>query len=185
MDGDDCEAMQTNDTTDVHVSVENDHCYGTHGISIGSETTYGLEGILAQGDLIEGKDLYGTESSIPSGIRIKSYAGVGGLVRNVAYRDIAMSDLLNPIDIDPYYSAPTGTAMPDFAGVRIDGATAVHSISGAQEIVEGADAADPTVLTLRNVHLDARGTVSQYADISERDSDLMFSGVGVTVTPGR
>jgi pectin methylesterase-like acyl-CoA thioesterase len=185
MDGDDCVAMQTNDATDVHVTVQNDRCYGTHGISIGSETTYGLEDILAQGDLIEGRDLYGTESSIASGIRIKSYAGVGGLVHDVVYRDITMSDLLNPIDIDPFYSAPTGTTVPDFDGVLIDGVTSVHSIAGAQEIVEGHDAADPTVLALRDVRLDARDTVSQYADISERDSDLLFSGTGVTVTPGR
>lgn len=182
MDGDDCVAMQTNDATDVHVTVENDRCYGTHGISIGSETTYGLEDILVQSDLIEGKDLYGTESSIASGIRIKSYAGVGGLVRNVVYRGIVMSDLLNPIDIDPFYSAATGTAAPDFDGVLIDGAVAVHSLAGAQEIVEGYDAADPTVLTLRNVLLDARATVSQYADISESHSDLVFSGEGVSVT---
>jgi pectin methylesterase-like acyl-CoA thioesterase len=182
MDGDDCVAMQTNDATDAHVTVEDDQCRGTHGISTGSETTYGLEAILVDRDLIEGKDLYGSESSIPSGIRIKSYEGVGGLVQDVVYRDIAMADLLNPIDIDPFYSPPTGTSVPDFAGVTIADAASVRSLPGAQEIVEGADAADPTVLTLDDVDLDATATLAQDARITEWHSDLAFAGPDVTVT---
>jgi hypothetical protein len=41
------------------------------------------------------------------------------------------------------------------------------------------------VLTPRNVQVDARSTVSQYADINETNSDVVFSGEGVTVTPSR
>ena len=50
-DGDDCVAMQTNNATDAHITVAGNQCYGTHGISIGSETTYGLESILVEPQL--------------------------------------------------------------------------------------------------------------------------------------
>ncbi|MBR7826443.1 hypothetical protein KDK95_09030 [Actinospica sp. MGRD01-02] len=181
MDGDDCVAMEANDATVAHLSVENDQCFGTHGISVGSGTAYGVEAVLVDHDLIEGKDLDGTESGIAAGIRIKSYAGAGGLVQDVVYRDIVMNDLANPIDIDPFYATATGTSAPDFAGILIDGANASNSLPGAQEIVEGYDAADPTVLTLRNVHVDATATVSQYARITERETNLGFTGTGVEV----
>ena len=122
----------------------------------------------------------GTESSIAAGIRIKSYVGVGGVVRDVEYLDTTMSDLQYPIDLDPFYSAPTGTTnIPDYAGVTIDGLVATRSVPGAQEVVEGVDADDPTVLTLRDVYADATTTVSQYAKITVEHSNLNFAGVGV------
>ena len=105
-------------------------------------------------------------------------------MRDVVYRDTSMSDLLNPVDIDPFYSAPTGASVPDFAGILIDGAVSTHSLSGAQEVVEGYDATDPTVLTLRNVHLDATSTLAQYARITECGANLDFSGEGVEVSAG-
>ena len=185
MDGDDCVAMQTNDGADVHITVADDQCFGTHGISIGSETTYGLSQILVAQDRIEGKDWYGTESGIAAGIRIKSYAGVGGVVQDVAYVGITASDLQYPIDLDPFYSAPTGTAnIPDYAGITIDGLTATHSVPGAREIVEGYSAADPTLLTLRDVHVDATDTVSQFARITLLRTDLSFTGEGVAEVLG-
>ncbi|HET9172473.1 MAG TPA: pectinesterase family protein [Actinospica sp.] len=181
MDGDDCVAMEANDATVAHLSVLNDQCFGTHGISVGSGTTYGVEAVLVDHNRIDGKDLDGTESGIAAGIRIKSYAGAGGVVRDVVYRDTVMSDLSNPIDIDPFYAAATGTSVPEFAGILIDGAVATDSVPGAQEIVEGHDAADQTVLTLRNVHVDATATLAQYARITECGSDLSFAGTGVAV----
>ncbi|MBR7836750.1 hypothetical protein KDL01_25945, partial [Actinospica durhamensis] len=51
--------------------------------------------------------------------------------------------------------------LPDRSveGVREQRAT--HSTAGAQEVVEGYSADYPTVLTLRDVHVDATATVSQ------------------------
>ena len=109
-DGDDCVAMQTNNATDAHITVSGNQCRGTHGISIGSETTYGLESILVDHNTINGQDSSGTESSIAAGIRIKSYAGAGGQVTDVKYVDTTMRSLEYPIDIDPFYDPPTGPA---------------------------------------------------------------------------
>ena len=181
-DGDDCVAMQTNNATDAHITVSGNQCYGTHGISIGSETTYGLESILVDHNTINGKDSSGTESSIAAGIRVKSYEGAGGTVTDVKYLDTTMRFLRYPIDIDPFYDPPTGTSAPNFAGIEIDGATATHSVAGAQSVLKGYSADFPLGLTLRDVHFDTTATVSQYANITAINSNLKISGPGVTVT---
>jgi pectin methylesterase-like acyl-CoA thioesterase len=183
-DGDDCVAMQTNNATDAHITVAGDQCYGTHGISIGSETTYGLESILVEGDFIDGRDSSGMESTIPAGIRIKSYAGAGGTVTDVRYAGIAMRSLQYPIDINPFYDPATGTSDPYFAGVEIDGATETGSVAGAESVLDGFSAALPLGLTLRGVHFDVTATTAQDANITEIDSNLAISGPGVTVTQG-
>jgi hypothetical protein len=180
-DGDDCVAMQTNDATDAHITVAGNRCYGTHGISIGSETTFGVESVLAAGNLIDGKDASGTESSLAAGIRVKSYAGVGGTVTDVEYAGTRMTNLRYPIDIDPFYSAPTGTSLPFFARVEIEGATASDSVPGAESVLEGYSAALPLGLTLRGVHFDTTATMAQDANITETGSNLVISGPGVTV----
>lgn len=181
-DGDDCVAMQTNNATDAHITVAGDQCYGTHGISIGSETTYGLESILAERDFIDGRDSSGMESTIPAGIRIKSYAGAGGTVTDVRYVGIAMRSLQYPIDIDPFYDPATGTSDPYFKDVLIDGATETGSVAGAESVLYGFSAAYPLGLTLRGVRFDVTATTAQDANITEIDSNLVISGPGVTVT---
>ena len=181
-DGDDCVAMQTNNATDAHITVAGDQCYGTHGISIGSETTYGLESILVEGNFIDGRDSSGTDSTIPAGIRIKSYAGVGGTVTDVKYVDTTMRSLQYPIDINPFYDPATGTTDPNFQDVEIDGATETGSLAGAESVLDGFSAALPLGLTLRDVHFDVTATTGQDANITEIDSNLAITGPGVTVT---
>lgn len=181
-DGDDCIAMQTNNATDAHITFSHNHCFGTHGISIGSETTFGLEQILVDHNSVSGVDANGTESGIAAGLRIKSYAGVGGKVTDVVYRNTTMSSLMFPIDIDPFYSAPTGTSAPWFAGVEIDHATATGSVPGAHSVLEGYSAGLPLGLTLRDVRFDTTATLAQDANIEAFDTDLAISGPGVTVT---
>jgi pectin methylesterase-like acyl-CoA thioesterase/polygalacturonase len=183
-DGDDCVAMQTNNATDAHITVAGDQCYGTHGISIGSETTYGLESILVEGDFIDGRDSSGMESTIPAGIRIKSYAGAGGTVTDVRYAGIAMRSLQYPIDINPFYDPATGTSDPYFKHIEIDGATETGSVPGAESVLDGFSPAYPLGLTLRGVHFDVTATTAQDANITEVGSNLAISGPGVTVTQG-
>ena len=181
-DGDDCVAMQTNNATDAHITVAGNQCYGTHGISIGSETTYGLESILVTRNFIDGRDSAGTESTIPAGIRVKSYAGAGGTVTDVRYVDTTMRSLQYPIDINPFYDPATGTSDPYFKDIEIDGATETGSVPGAESVLDGYSAAYPLGLTLRVVHFDVTATTAQDANITEVDSDLAISGPGVTVT---
>jgi polygalacturonase len=175
--------MEANDAIDTHITVADNRCYGTHGISIGSPTAYGVRSVLVSHDLIDGIDAAGQVSTIPAGIRVKSYAGAGGLVTDVVYTGITMRSLLNPIDINPFYDPATGTSIPDFAGITISDATETDSLPGAVSVLEGYSSADPLVLTLRNVHFDVTATQSADATITETHSNLVVTGPDVTVRP--
>jgi polygalacturonase len=65
-----------------------------HGISIGSGTFNGLENLTVSNCTFNGTD---------SGIRIKTLRGKGGLLQNVTYENITMTDVKNPIYINDYY----------------------------------------------------------------------------------
>ncbi|MBR7838107.1 hypothetical protein KDL01_32845 [Actinospica durhamensis] len=182
MDGDDCVAMQTNASADEYLTVYDNHCYGTHGISIGSETTYGVSSVLVNQNWIRGTDANETESSSANGIRIKSYSKVGGTVSNVEYEDTCMEQLKYPIEINPFYSSSTGSDYPYFKSVTIDGATEVSSVSGATSAIEGYSSTYPLGLTLENVSLDTNTYTAEYAKVSYYDSTIVPSGTGVTST---
>ena len=180
--GDDCVAIQTNAGASRNTSVVNDHCYGTHGISIGSETTYGVSSVLVQNNTIQGTDSSGTASTSANGLRIKSYSSVGGTVSGIQYTGNCMTGLKYPLDFDPFYSSSTGTNYPYFKSVTVSGATAVNSVSGATSVLEGYSAAYPLGLTLENVKLDTTAVTAQYANVSEYNSNITPAGTGVTVT---
>jgi polygalacturonase len=182
MDGDDCVAMQTNASADAYLTVFGNHCYGTHGISIGSETTYGVSSVLVDQNWIQGTDANGTESTSANGIRIKSYSAVGGTVSNVEYEATCMEQLKYPIEINPFYSSSTGTKYPYFKQVTINGATESGSVSGASSALEGYSSTYPLGLTLENVKLDVNAYTAKYATVSYYNSSLVPSGTGVTST---
>jgi polygalacturonase len=182
MDGDDCVAMQTNASEDEYLTVEDNHCYGTHGISIGSETTYGVDSVYVDENWIQGTDANGTESGSANGIRIKSYSKVGGEVENVEYADTCMEELEYPIEINPFYSSSTGSDYPDFKSITIDGATETDSVSGAQSAIEGYSSSYPLGLTLEDVSLDDNSYTAEYAKVSYYNSTIVPSGTGVTTT---
>ncbi|OYT93103.1 MAG: exo-poly-alpha-D-galacturonosidase [Burkholderiales bacterium PBB3] len=75
------------------------------GISIGSETSGGVRGILVEHNTFVGS-MYG--------LRIKSPRGKGGPVRDVVYRDITMTDVAVPLVFSGYYEGtPTNQAAVD------------------------------------------------------------------------
>lgn len=115
----------------------------------------------------------------------RGYAGKGGLVTDVVYAGTTMRSLKYPIDIDPFYAAPTGTSAPDFAGITIDGATETGSVPGAESVLKGYSPAGPLGLTLRDVYFDTTATQAQDARVTEVRSNLVITGPDVTVTPGR
>jgi len=65
-----------------------------HGMSIGSETLGGVKHLLVERCSFE---------NTTSGIRIKSNRSKGGLVEDVSYRDLTMSNVRWPISISAYY----------------------------------------------------------------------------------
>jgi polygalacturonase len=76
-----------------------------HGVSIGSETSGGVKNLLVKNCTFNGTT---------SGIRIKSGRDRGGVVENLVYRDLVMTNVEIPINITCYYPRipPTDAAQP-------------------------------------------------------------------------
>ncbi|WP_018607463.1 glycoside hydrolase family 28 protein [Uliginosibacterium gangwonense] len=159
------------------------------GISIGGETSGGVNNVLVAHNHFEGS-MYG--------LRIKSSRGKGGQVRNIRYVDTTMVDVAVPLVLSGYYEAapiarsevdailakggfmvgeqlyPPDTdpaqiydinKTPDFAQIVIDGLTATGKINAAGYIV-GVPEAPLRDLHFHNVHIEAcHGLVVRNAKI--------------------
>jgi polygalacturonase len=182
-DGDDCIAVKSDaGSAASNITVENSHCYGTHGLSIGSQTAGGVDSVTFLDDTLSGTDSSGITSTSNNGIRIKSDSSAGGTVTGVAYQNICMTGVENLLVFDPNYSSGNGSAIPDFAGVTLDGVVSQNSASGANSQLDGYSTADPLNLTLENIHLDATTTSAEYASIRTYDSNITASGTDVSVS---
>lgn len=181
-DGDDCVAVKAGNGSSKNITVSNDHCYGTHGLSIGSETNDGVTNVLMENNTLQGTDSSGTKSSSDNGIRIKSDPSRGGTVSQVTYDDTCMTGVKDLLVFNPFYSTKSGSSIPVFTGIVVDGAKAVSSASGATSELDGFDSSHLLGLTLENVQLDSTKTTAQYADIHTYNTDLAPSGTGVTVS---
>lgn len=120
-----------------NMTIENSHFYGTHGISIGSETNGGVSNILFRNNTLTGTDSSGIVSGSSTGIRIKSSAKNGGKVSDVTYLNTCLSGVRAPIVFDTHYSGGSGSSIPQFTGIVVDGVTAVSSPSGAASVFQG------------------------------------------------
>lgn len=182
MAGDDCVALTTNNAAESAITVAHNHCYGTHGLSIGSGTTYGLDALYIHHNTVDGRDYWGTLSTFDNGIRAKSNPGKGGPVTNVVYAQTCMTDVQNLIVVTPNYAPPSGTTIPWFKSLTIDRARAVDSVPGASSDLEGYNADYPSGITLHQVYLDATAVTAAYAHITLDNTNLHPSGPGVTST---
>jgi polygalacturonase len=90
--GDDQVALQSGTQ---NVLIEDLTCLHGHGISIGSPTNKGLHHIFVRRCSFDSSD---------NGIRIKSYRGRGGLVEDIHYSDITMTNVNRAIDINMLYN---------------------------------------------------------------------------------
>ena len=181
-DGDDGVAVKGGNQAAQNMTIENSHFYGTHGISIGSETNAGVSNILFKNDTLSGTDSSGITSSSNNGMRIKSYSSVGGLVSTVTYEGNCMTGVKTLLDIDPFYSSGNGSHIPNFTNIVVDGAKAVSSASSATSVVEGFSSSVRLGLTLENVSFDKTGSTAENANIGTFNTNLTPSGTNVTVS---
>ena len=79
-----CEDITVTDCTFLH----------GHGMSIGSETFGGVRNVLVKNCVFENTE---------NGIRIKSQRGKGGLVENITYQDIVMTNVDPAVTFTCYY----------------------------------------------------------------------------------
>jgi len=187
MDGDDGIAIKAGTGASAHISIVNDHFFGTHGISIGSETTAGVSDVLVADDTVSGTDALGTASASSAAIRIKSSPHAGGLVQDVTYRDVCADAVKAPIDIDPDYANGKGSTTPWFSDISIDGFRSSSSPAGATSTLKGTDAAHPLSLSIVNTSVDASRVDAAFANIAVSGATfggapLVSGGSGVTVT---
>ncbi len=123
-----------------------------HGMSIGSETVGGVSNVVVERC---------TFMDTVNGLRIKSSRERGGLVEDITYRDITMTNVRIPILITAYYpkiptndpAQPVTATTPIFRGIRISNMTAASPESGG--FIVGLPECDVTNVVLENVTLHA------------------------------
>ena len=146
-----------------------------HGISIGSETTVGVNHMLVRRCTFDGSD---------NGIRIKSMRGAGGLVENIRYTEITMKDVANPIAIQLNYvdnNRPNFKGdprkIPEIRNILIDHVTATGARNAGKII--GLPDSRIEGLTLEDVNIVAE------TDLVIKDADQpTLTHVTITIKPG-
>ena len=181
-DGDDGIAIKTNSAAASNMTIENSHFYGTHGISIGSQTQHGVSNILVENNTVSGTDSAGNVSSDNNGLRIKTTSSEGATVNGVTYDSNCLTGVKHALEFNPFYSSGNGLTTPYFENIVVDGLKAVSSASSAQSVLEGYNSSHLLGLTLENVSLDATSTSAEYANIRTYNSNITASGTDVTVT---
>jgi polygalacturonase len=152
--GDDCVAVKSNPgTPSANITVDDVNCYGSHGLSVGSQTAGGIYNVLFENSTLNGYDSLGNLSVSDTGIQIKSDANSGGLTDRVTYTNICMTNIKHLLIFNPHYSSG-GTSIPTQNDIVLNGVVSTDSVSGAYSIFEGFDAANPLQIDLENIDLD-------------------------------
>ena len=126
-----------------------------HGLSIGSETYGGLNGLTVRDCTFDGTT---------SGIRMKSNREKGGLVENLCYENITMNHVKTPISITSYYpktpvkpsddpATPVKIPAPLWKNIVIRNLKAVDSTNAG--VIWGLPELPVTDVTLESVNISA------------------------------
>ncbi len=184
-----CEIDNGDDNVALHAGssdmlVENLTCLHGHGISVGSGTRGGLSHVVVRNCTFDGTD---------NGLRIKSFRGGGGEVKDFLYYNITMKNVRRPFDINMRYNGNAGLAtdvgpreaepgetqnIPNFHDIHIRDLTITRSpIAGR---IVGIPEMMPRNITFTNVKIQAdRGFLVQDAK-----EGIVFDNVQVEVALG-
>ncbi len=207
-------AYNTISTGDDHIAIKGGHGvsdivvvhnhFGSgHGMSIGSETYGGVDGLTVCDLTIDADSRPVGEGASPgdiNGIRVKSDSSRGGTVTNVKFRNVCMRDVNNAILMDTAYNPLfSGTMIPQFSDISFQNIHDVGCIGLVQPVVtlNGFSALYPaTNIGLDNVVVDWTGpqaVASEFAQLNLGPGPVNFApflaGQDVTVnenfvTPG-
>jgi polygalacturonase len=143
--GDDNVAIKTGvEGPSAHMTIEHNHFYSGHGMSIGSATSGGVSAIRVSDLTLDGTD---------NGIRIKSDRSRGGLVEDVSYENVCMRNVANPIVVTSMYTTHSGDRLPVYRNILLKN---VHSVTPGWLTFMGLDAAHKVDVTLDNVTVDGQ-----------------------------
>jgi polygalacturonase len=163
-DGDDDIAVKAGGVAVSNIMVNNLTIGSGHGLSIGGQTNAGVNGMTVSNVTFNGTS---------NGLRMKAGAGNGGLVQNVSYSNITMTNVGKPISISSFYengsdnfpSDPTAVTAAtltsstplwkniSFNGITATGATQDGLIYGEPLTSAGAPATNFDGLTMNNVNI--------------------------------
>jgi len=183
-----CEIDNGDDNVALHagstdILVENLTCLHGHGISVGSGTRGGLSHVVVRNCTFDGTD---------NGLRIKSYRGGGGEVKDFLYYNITMKNVRRPFDINMRYNGNAGLStdvgpreaeagqtqnIPNFHDIHIKNLTVTRSpIAGR---IVGIPEMMPNAITFTDVKIQAvRGFLVQDA------KDITLDNVQIQVALG-
>jgi hypothetical protein len=122
-----------------------------------------------------------TFTGTTNGIRIKSEPGLGGLIQNVSYRNITMTNVPNPLVINMAYALNPNnnypSDVPQVSGMTVDQLTATGAKAAGSLV--GLAAAPIQNLTLSKLTISAKtGLVLQNA------TGVVLSNYTITTTSG-
>jgi len=180
MGGDDCVAIKTIASKSSNITVSNSRCYGTHGISIGSEVMSGVDNILIDNNVLVSTDDAGNRSTDNSGLRIKTSLAKGGAVSLVTYRNSCLYGVSSPVVINPFYAAASSGTKPTFRQIVVDGLNSSNDTGGKGWILKGYDVQTPLELVLANVAPSDAEMHANHVQISLSNSAVTPSGIGVS-----
>jgi polygalacturonase len=183
--GDDGVAVKTNESAASNITVSNNRLYGTHGLSIGSQTFDGVTNILFSNNYVYGNGLDGIASTDANAINIKTDQVCGGLVQQVTYQNTCITAAKHLMVINAYYGSCSGTAgIPQFQDIVVNGVYSTASVSGAYELFAGFSALYPINAYFANISLDntSQNSSSQYATIALDNSNMTPSGTGISTS---
>ena len=169
-DGDDDIAVGASSAAS-NITIDHVTTYSGHGISVGSYTEGGLTNMLVSNVNMAGTALDG--NSI--GLRLKSAADRGGLLKNVTYENICIRDAKQPIVLNPFYNSNSGTEIPQFSGITYKN---VHVLkpTGTKYpyavTLEGYSSSYPATVTFNNMVFDSL-TSSQ---VTAENLDVTLAG---------
>ncbi len=181
--GDDGIAVKTNEAAASNITVKNTNVYGTHGLSIGSQTFDGVTNVLFENNYVYGKDSAGVASTDANAINIKTDEDCGGLVKQVTYENTCIEYAKHLIIVNAYYGSCSGTAgTPQFQNIIVNGVKSTNSVSGAYETFAGYNSSNLAQIYLGNIDLDSNTQDGdEYADIYlDNVNGLDPSGTDVT-----
>jgi polygalacturonase len=182
--GDDGIAVKTNSGAASNITIKNSRLYGTHGLSIGSQTFHGVTNVLFSGDYVYGVDHNGNASTDANAINIKTDVDCGGIVQQVTYANTCITESKHLIVVNANYGSCSGTSgTPQFKNIIVNGVKSENSVSGAYSRIEGFNSSNLAQLFLAAVSLDVTTQSSdQDAVVSLDNSNMTPSGTDVTTS---
>ena len=157
----------------ANMTIAHNHFYAGHGMSIGSNTDGGVNHVRVSDLSIDGAD---------NGIRIKSDRSRGGVVQDVAYENVCMRNVQNPIVLTSMYTTFDGNKLPDYRDIVLKN---VHSVTPGWLTLLGLDAQHRIEVSLDNVTVDGvkrEQITAANSVVRMAGGNLAWEGNGVSVT---